>query len=215
MSYAPGARPRARKDGRRKEAVDAAAIAKVLEGLVSRSDTERCGPGVMTINFGTIDAFTSDDEVKQRLNSILDDSDASSGPVAGRALSIAMVTQINSHSGGASSNNEWHFYSTPVGHAVGCNWQSGSVQEVAPQGPSDTKLPSSIDSNSLPWPGGEYKLTIDGADCVYKNDRSNPGRLFCPNREIVCEEDSQKSSSEGMLECNSYTFSHAAVYCDF
>ncbi|KAJ8118877.1 hypothetical protein OPT61_g212 [Boeremia exigua] len=170
----------------------------------------------MTINLGVINAFTSDDEFTQRLNSILGDSDSSySGPTTGRALSIAMITQINSHSGGMSSNNEWHFYGTSAGHAVGCDWDSDQVQSINSQGPSDIKLPSSIDPRNPPWPGGEYKLTIDGAECIYKCDGLNPGRLFCPTKEIACRENPQKSGSEGLLKCNSYTFFHPVVYCDF
>lgn len=170
-----------------------------------------------TLNLGIITETTTDEEISQRLNSIIYNSTtASSAPAAGRALSIAMLTAINPRGiGRADLNNEWHFYTTPVGHAVGCDWKSNSVEEITTQGPSDTKLPSSTDPKNLPWPGGEYKLNIDGEECVYKCDGTNSGRLLCPQKEIACREDSQKSRSEGMLKCSAYTFSHAAIYCDF
>jgi hypothetical protein len=126
-----------------------------------------------------------------------------------------MITSINPHIGGSDVNNEWHFFTTKVGHAVECDWNSDPVQEVTSQGPSDTKLSSDTDSKNLPWPAGDYMLNIESEECHYKCDGTNPGRLFCPKKEVACREDSQKSRSEGMLKCGAYNFFHAAVFCDF
>jgi hypothetical protein len=98
-----------------------------------------------TIDFGEINDKTTDAELEDRKNKIIArygneaDSDPSGdNPSKGKALSIAMVTQVNSHSGGASYDAQWHFYTTAVGHGVGCDSSSDDqVSEIASQGPSD------------------------------------------------------------------------------
>jgi len=78
-----------------------------------------------------------------------------------------MTTIVNSHSGGATVHSQWHFYTVSVGKAVGrCGETDG--KEIVPHGGTSTKLPSSADSASPPWPAGEYKLNIEGEECEYK-----------------------------------------------
>jgi hypothetical protein len=177
-----------------------------------------------TVDFGFINEKTTDAELEDRKNKILAafDSDAASAPdgdkpAKGKSLSIAMLTQVNSHSGGASFDAQWHFYTTATGHAVGCDSSADTqVSEISPQGPSDPKSSFEGDHKNLPWPAGTYELDIEGEKCSYKNDGKGAGRLFCPKREIGCSEDSKKSTDQGLPACGSsrVTF-HPAVYCDF
>ncbi|KAF1962964.1 hypothetical protein CC80DRAFT_434319 [Byssothecium circinans] len=129
------------------------------------------------------------------------------------SLSIGMRTVVSRHISSADIDNSWRFFTTKIGHAVGCDQKSELVNEITPEGPSDPKLPSDVDSKNMPWPGGDFKLKIGGQECHYKNNGQNPGRLFCPDREISCTEDSAKS--RGSEKCDGYTFWHAVVYCDF
>jgi hypothetical protein len=177
-----------------------------------------------TIDFGVITNQTTDAELEDRKNSIMamygdepDSGPSDDKPPKGKSLSIAMVTQVDSHSGGASYNAQWHFFTTSVGHEVSCDSSSDTqVSEISSQGPSDAKANFGGDHKNLPWPAGVYNLNIEGEDCQYRNDGTNPGRLFCPKREISCTEDSKKSTDQGLPGCSSsrVTF-HPAVYCDF
>jgi hypothetical protein len=177
-----------------------------------------------TIDFGEINDKTTDAELENRKNKIITsyDNEADSAPGGdttskGKALSIAMVTIVNSHSGSATYDAQWRFYTTTVGHGVSCDFASDNrVSEIASQGPSDTISNFSGDHKNLPWPAGVYNLNIEDEDCQYKNDGTNPGRIFCPKREISCMEESKKSTDQGLPGCSSsrVTF-HPAVYCDF
>jgi hypothetical protein len=180
-----------------------------------------------TMDFGNINEKTTDKDLEDRKNAILagmggSDSPASGGgggggdkPSKGKSLSIAMVTQVNSHSGGASLDAQWHFYTTPVGHAVGCDTDS-QAQEIQSQGPSDTKSDFKGDHKKLGWPGGTFGLNIEGEQCQYKSSGSNAGRLFCPKREIECKEDGKRTTDQGLPGCSSSRVKfHPAVYCDF
>lgn len=170
-----------------------------------------------TLNFGAITETTSNEEITNRLNDVLagfSNKPTSSGPSKGKALSIAMVTTVNSHAGGATLNSEWNFFTTSVGRAVGsCGETDG--QKLIPTGGSDVRISGSPDTENPPWPGGAYKLNIDGKDCEYKCDGTNAGRLFCGDKQISCAEDILKSKPEGKLKCGSRTTFHAVVYCDF
>jgi hypothetical protein len=177
-----------------------------------------------TIDFGKIDENTTEAELKDRLNKILagygnntDSIPSNDKPSKGKSLSIAMVTQVNSHGGGASYDAQWHFYATAVGHEVSCDPSSDNqVSEIANKGPSDAKFNFGGDQRNLPWPAGTYNLSIDGEDCQYRNDGTNPGRLFCPKKEISCTEDSKKNTDQGLPGCSSTRVKfHPAVYCDF
>lgn len=134
-------------------------------------------------------------------------------PSKGMALSIAMVTNVAPRHG--VSDSQLKFYTTKVGQAFGsCGETEGEEiphdSTYKPVG--DGRGPSTMNP---PWPGGIFKLNIEGEACEYKCDGTNAGRLFCPKKEIACHEDSLKSKEEGMLRCNGYRLSHAVVYCDF
>ncbi|CAG5154237.1 uncharacterized protein ALTATR162_LOCUS3526 [Alternaria atra] len=131
-------------------------------------------------------------------------------PSKGWALSIAMVSMVNSYSGSANIRNAWRFFTTGVKKAVGsCGETDG--QELTPSVPMDSRA----DPRNPPWPAGDFTLIIEGEECHYKCDGTNPGSLFCPDRGISCAEDTAKSSVEGMKNCDSRVSFHAVVYCDF
>lgn len=133
--------------------------------------------------------------------------------IAKPALSIGLRTVVSPHFGSADVENTWHFFSTKIGHAVGCDQTNELVSEITPQGPSSVNMPSDLDSNNLPWPGGEFKINIADQDCVYKNNGMNAGRLFCSDREVSCAEDPAKN--KGSQKCDSLVNWQPAVYCDF
>ncbi|PVH92050.1 hypothetical protein DM02DRAFT_701765 [Periconia macrospinosa] len=137
-------------------------------------------------------------------------------PKPGNSLSIAMVSTVNAHSGGATVDSTWNFFTTPVGKAVGSCGETEGEKLIPEEGSTNDKLPSDVagKTDNPPWPTGSFKLKIEGQECEYKNDGSNPGRLFCPKKEISCQEDSMKSKKEGSLRCGQGFF-HAVVYCDF
>lgn len=169
------------------------------------------------IDLGVITESTTNEEIKRRRDDIVAgfaNTGSPSGPSKGKSLSIAMISVVNSHSGGASVDSEWHFFTTGVGKAVGsCGETDGA--ELKSQGPSDTKISGDVNSDNPPWPAGTFKLNIEGQDCEYKCDGAGAGRLFCPNKQISCAEDPLKSKAEGTLKCGTRNSFHAAVYCDF
>jgi hypothetical protein len=172
-----------------------------------------------TLDFGLITETTADADITSRLNSIVagfgtPSTPSSPKPSKGKSLSIAMISLANSHGTSATIDSSWAFYTTSVGKAVGsCGETDG--EKLTPQGGTSTTLPSSADVKNPPWPAGEYKLNIEGEACEYKCDGTNPGRLFCPNKQIPCREDAAKRKAEGTLECGSRVKFHAVVYCDF
>lgn len=135
-------------------------------------------------------------------------------PSKGMALSVAMVTSIISHGIGASVTNEWKFYTTKVNKAVG---SCGETEGVELQAESNDKPRGgeNADPKNPPFPGGTFKLNIEGEACTYKSSGDNAGNLSCPDREISCAEDDKKSKEEGMLQCGSNQFFHAVVHCNF
>jgi hypothetical protein len=138
-------------------------------------------------------------------------------PKPGKSLSIAMVSSVNSHAGFAIVDSNWNFYTTTVGKAVGSCGETEGEKLIPEEGSTDVKLPPDVAGNTdnPPWPWGSFKLKVEGEECEYKNDSTNPGRLFCPKREISCVEDNMKSKKEGSLRCSSGVFFHAVIYCDF
>ncbi|KAI8933116.1 hypothetical protein NX059_009759 [Plenodomus lindquistii] len=170
------------------------------------------------LDIGTITEETASEEISTRLDDILagfgNPSSSSPKPSKGKSLSIAMTSIVNSHSGGATIDSQWNFFTTSVGKAVGsCGETDG--EKLTPSGGSDIKISGDVNLENPPWPAGEYKLNIEGQDCEYKSDGTNAGRLFCPDRQISCVEDGLKSSADGKLNCGSRAYFHAAVYCDF
>lgn len=66
------------------------------------------------------------------------------------------------------------------------------------------------------WPGGSFKLDVEGVKCEYKSDGSNAGNLYCPGRTIGYKEDALKGTDQGLLQYgNSREKFHPAVFCDF
>jgi hypothetical protein len=132
-------------------------------------------------------------------------------PSKGWSLSIALVSSVSPHLGGADTDHVWRFYTTKVGKAVG---SCGETEGQAIGAESNDK-PINPDIYNPPWVGGTYKLNIEGEACEYKCDGTNPGRLYCPKKEITRKEDSLKAKKEGSLKCGNAQFFHPVVYCDF
>jgi hypothetical protein len=135
-------------------------------------------------------------------------------PSGDMSLSIAMVTSVYVGGFSATVDNQWKFYTTKVGKAVGsCGETEG--QSITAESNDKPAGGSDADPDSPPWPAGIFSLNIEGEACVYRCDGTSPGRLFCPKKEITCREDSMRSKADGVLKCGSYQFFHPVVYCDF
>jgi hypothetical protein len=137
---------------------------------------------------------------------------ASPKPSKGMSLSIAMVTSF-SPIGGTSVqvDHQWNFYTTKVGKPVGsCGETDGQAISA-----ESTDKPHVGSDSKTPFPGGVFKLDIEGEACTYMCDETNPGRLFCPQREIECHEDPNKNQEIGSMKCGSNVFFAPSVYCDF
>jgi hypothetical protein len=132
-------------------------------------------------------------------------------PSKGMSLSIAMVTTVAPHDFGASETHEWKFYTTMVNEAVGSCGETKGKQ--IPAESNDKPHPVGDYDTNAPYPGGIFKLNIEGEACTYYCDGTNPGRLFCPQRQIGCKTDSNKNKK--WLRCGSTQFFHPSVYCDF
>ncbi|KAF2274042.1 uncharacterized protein EI97DRAFT_444332 [Westerdykella ornata] len=111
-------------------------------------------------------------------------------PKPGKSLSIAMVSVVNSHAGLADVYSTWNFYTTTVGKVVGSCGETKGEKLIPGEGSTNVDLLPEVARNTdnPPWPGGSFQLKIEGEECEYKNDGTNSGRLFCPKREISCEE---------------------------
>ncbi|KAH6864720.1 hypothetical protein BKA58DRAFT_231244 [Alternaria rosae] len=126
-------------------------------------------------------------------------------------LSIAMVTHYSGHGTSVSVDHEWKFYTTSVGKAVGSCGETDGKEIVAD---SDETPRVGSDSKTL-FPGGIFKLDIAGEACTYECDGNSPRRLFCPQREIACREDSKKNVEVGAMKCGRGQFFAPSVFWDF
>ncbi|KAH7389216.1 hypothetical protein BKA64DRAFT_747802 [Cadophora sp. MPI-SDFR-AT-0126] len=148
-----------------------------------------------------------------------DDEPAEVLPKSGRGLIIAYWAQVSpKFGGGGNVDQSWKFFTTPLGRGPDCSLGTDPVVEINPEGPSDAKFGPNLNFDSktnMPWPGGEFKLMIDGQECHYKNDGSNAGRLFCPTREISCDADRARKENDDAQRCNGYNFLKPNVFCQF
>jgi len=136
---------------------------------------------------------------------------ASSKPSKRMAFSIAMITHYYGHGTSVSFNHEWKFYTTSVGKAVGSCGETDGKEIVA-----DTdETPRASSDSKTPFPGGIFKLDIEGEACTYKCNGNTPGGLFCPLREITCRENSKKNMEVGAMKCGRDQFFAPSVFCDF
>ncbi|PVH90655.1 hypothetical protein DM02DRAFT_620911 [Periconia macrospinosa] len=141
------------------------------------------------------------------------DSDLDLLPSPGESLVVGLTTLTYKYS--STVNQFWHFFTAPAGHEkVGCE-SKAPVQQITPKGRSNPALSSQVNSDNPPWPGGDWSLKIGDQDCSYKNDGASVGRLWCPTRDIACEEMPKKNSADGVLKCQPESTFHAVVRCNF
>jgi hypothetical protein len=127
------------------------------------------------------------------------------------ALSIAMVITYNAMEPYPVPKFQWKFYTTKVGKAVGSCGETEGQSITA----DSNNRPTSGTMVNPPWPAGIFRLDIEGETCMYKCDGTNPGRLFCPKKEIACHEDPKKRKADGLLECRSGGLFHPIIYYNF
>ncbi|KAF2259767.1 hypothetical protein CC78DRAFT_585532 [Lojkania enalia] len=169
------------------KAIDDSLSAEELDGFV--------------LDFSLITEGTQDTEIESRLNNVVSrfgTPPSALAPKPRKPLSITMVSNVNSHA------------------VKSCGETEG--EKLTPEeGSADVELLPDVAGNTknLPWPGGSFKLNIEGDEYEDKSDSTNPGRLFCPKKEISCAEDSVKSKKVRSLKCGDRVFFHAVVYCDF
>jgi hypothetical protein len=109
------------------------------------------------------------------------------------------------------ADHQWKFYTIKVGKPVG---SCGETDGKAISAESNNKLQVASDGKT-PFPGGIFKLNIEDEACTHRCDGTNPGRLFCPQRETTCREDYNKNREVGWMKCGSIQFFAPSVYCDF
>jgi hypothetical protein len=85
------------------------------------------------------------------------------------ALSIVFQHMIDP----ISNDNSWLFFKSAYGKSSVCR----------PYQEATKVIPTEGDVDNPPWPGGTCSMNnlIDGVECDYLNDGSNPGALFCQN----------------------------------
>lgn len=93
-----------------------------------------------------------------------------------KALSI--VVEIPPFYSAKNPQVAWLFFTTDYGKAVDCSANAALVEKRN----EDT-------SKASTYPGGTFNIKLYNEDCQYKNDGTNPGRLFCGEKQIDCIND--------------------------
>lgn len=122
-----------------------------------------------------------------------------------------MITNFSPHGTTIDMYHPWKFYTTKFGNPVG---NCGETEGAAITAEGNEKPRVGADGKT-PFPGGIFKLNIEGEACTHKCDGNNAERLFCPQREIACREDPKKNGAVGAIKCVANQFFATSVYCDF
>jgi hypothetical protein len=136
-----------------------------------------------------------------------------------KALSIIMQHLIDP----ISNEVSWQFFASDYGVSPLCHPYQEAALSVTIDGPSDIDNPA--------WPGGSYTLrNLDGMDCDYLNDGSNPGALWCQDRNEAKPENGEEKKvmisrreedrrwdhkAEICSEGDLYLAHHPVVTCDW
>jgi hypothetical protein len=125
-----------------------------------------------------------------------------------KAISIILQNYIDE----VANTNSWLFFTTSIGVSVLCRSEKDAISQVP-----TADDPAMVDNS--PWPTGTFPLRLDGMDCEYKNDGTNPGALWCKGRDgpIGCKEDDLRWSKKGK-ECDSGLWSitqHPVAFCEW
>jgi hypothetical protein len=109
--------------------------------------------------------------------------------------------------------NAWVFYTADIGVSALCRNEKDAVGNFpAEDGAGLVDNP--------PWPGGSYKMKVEGMDCEYKNNGNDAGALWCNGRDAIsCKEEEAKGKGEkGSKVCETGDTSrtqHPVVVCDW
>jgi len=131
-------------------------------------------------------------------------------PPKSKALSIILQNYIYE----AANENSWLFFTTSIGVSVLCHSDKDAISKA-----KTADDPSLVENP--PWPGGIFPLKLDGMDCDYKNDGTNPGALWCnnggDNKVIACQQDDLRwSGKENECETGLWHISqHPVVFCEW
>jgi hypothetical protein len=125
-----------------------------------------------------------------------------------KALSIVLQNEIN-----VGNENKWLFFVVDRGVSPLCKKENDALAAF-----NAKDSPTLVDE--APWPGGVYKLKIQGlGDCEYKNSGNDPGALWCSGKAISCNEENMKSKGEkGTKTCATGDLSiqhHPIAYCEW
>jgi len=147
---------------------------------------------------------------KPQSNPLLPPTPPASTPPQTKALSINLQNYIDQ----IGNVNKWFFYATDRGVSALCGKEKDAVASFLAQDGATL-----IDNP--PWPGGTFKVKVDGMDCEYKNDGTNAGALWCSGRgAISCQEEHAKGKGEkGSKVCenngDSSRSQHPVVFCEW
>ncbi|KAF2850900.1 hypothetical protein T440DRAFT_529503 [Plenodomus tracheiphilus IPT5] len=124
-----------------------------------------------------------------------------------KALSIILQNEIN-----VGNVNKWLFFVVDRGVSPLCRKEKDALAAFNAKDGSNLV-------DEAPWPGGEYKLQIEGlGGCEYKNGGNDAGALWCSEKGISCKEENMKSKGgDGTKTCATGDLSiqhHPIAYCE-
>jgi hypothetical protein len=123
-----------------------------------------------------------------------------------KAISIIYRSKVE----GTYAENDWYVYQTPVGVSALCKPED---QTIAKWSADDGAWLSNVPA----WPTGTFDINVDGMECQFKNDNTNPGALWCKGRSdaISCYKDSKLDKKEGKYCHGGRIFQQPYVYCQW
>lgn len=130
--------------------------------------------------------------------------DSESSPT--KAISIIYRSNVQ----GTYAENDWYVYQTPVGVSALCRPADQTTAKwSANDGPWLSSAPT--------WPAGIFDINVDGMECQYKNDNTNPGALWCKGRDgpITCYKDDKLDKKEGKYCDGQRIYQQPYVYCQW
>ena len=100
-------------------------------------------------------------------------------------------------------------YETPVGQSALCKPANETVAKWSAADGAFMSWPA--------WPSGTFDINVDGMECQYKNDGTNPGALWCKNQAgpFKCYKDDKLDKKDGKYCDGARIYQQPYVYCQW